>query len=147
VRRERKLGHRSKYCSRSYFRSSDFPEPRILKIDEIRAEELPNQSNQGGGRKKPKLDLVAYFEYEDMGLVLNQANQDILEALSGSPYPDDWVGLTVELYCAYGIRNPNGGGTTTGLRLRQPTQPAQETETAAVAKSLDDAELAAEFAD
>jgi hypothetical protein len=95
-----------------------------------------------------KLDLIAYFIGEEMGLVLNQTNQDMLEFISGSGYPDDWIGLTVEVYCEHGVRSPSGG-TTAGIRLRRTKQPAPAPETPTTAKSLDEvnAELAAATAE
>src|SRR5262245_26638321 len=100
----RKLKHRSAYSSRSYFRASDFPEPQQMVIEDIRAEVV-----EGSQIKKPQ--LVAYFAREDMGLVLNQTNQDMLEFVSKSGYPDDWIGLTIEVFCEHGVRSPNGGTT------------------------------------
>jgi hypothetical protein len=145
IKEMRKLKHRSAYSNRSYFRASDFPETRILKTEDIREEVI-----EGSLIKKPQ--LVAYFEGECMGLVLNQTNQDMLEFLSGSGWPDDWIGLTVEVFCEHGVRSPNGG-TTDGVRLRRAKQPAQPHPPVPLSqrtsKSLDDAnsELAAAATD
>jgi hypothetical protein len=106
------------YSNRSYLAKEDFPVLEVHVVEEIK-EELVKAP---GKPEKPK--LVVYFDGLEKGLVLNQANGAVLEAMvkaanPGIKDPDNpkhWVGLRIEIFA-----DPNvmfGNERVGGLRLR-----------------------------
>jgi hypothetical protein len=110
-----------------------------MTIELLREEVPPNSDRKGRGKsKEPAPKLVAYFEDEEMGVVLNAENQDMLEFISNSPWPDDWEGLTIEVYCKPDVRNLKGE-IVGGIRFRRaPVLSAKTSASMSQAKSADD---------
>jgi hypothetical protein len=102
------------YSDSAYVRKEDFPLPRILTLSAVREEEVTAPG------KKPKRKIVLYFNEIEKGLVLNQANGDVLFEMTGSDDPEQWIGQRVEVY-----NDPNvtyAGKRVGGIRLRKPTR-------------------------
>jgi hypothetical protein len=98
------------YSDSAYLKKEDFPTPEILTIAEVREEEV----TAPGAKSKRK--LILYFNEVEKGLVLNQANGDILFEETGRDDPEQWVGQRVEAY-----NDPHvvyAGKKVGGIRLR-----------------------------
>ena len=105
------------YSESAYLKKEDFPEPKILTIESVR-EELVTAPG-----KPEKLKLVIYFEELEKGLVLNMVNGAVLEAMSGTDDPEQWVGLRVKAF-----NNPNvvfGNKPVGGIRLKPAVRQAK----------------------
>lgn len=73
------------------------------------------------GRKK---DLFAIaFAKTPKRMVLNATNRRTLAMAFGADV-SGWVGKKVQLYVQDGVRNPAGGETVTGLRIKAKADPA-----------------------
>lgn len=87
-------------------------DPKVLTLKSIAPEEV------GVGDDK-KTQLVAYFEEDARGFVINQVNYKKLKKIFGSDDTDNWLGGKIELY-----HDPDitfGAKTVGGIRLRAPT--------------------------
>lgn len=70
-----------------------------------------------------KQDLFSIsFEKTPKKMVLNATNRRVLAFAFGSVVTG-WIGQKVTLYVADGIRNPKGGETVTGLRIKASPNP------------------------
>ena len=106
------------YGDSDYLKKEDFPEAEIVVIEKAREERV-----QAPG-KRPKKKVILQFEGIEKGLVLNKRNGDTLFKITGSEYPDEWVGLRV------GIRNDptvEFGGEQTEAS-EKPAPPADDGE-------------------
>jgi len=103
------------YSDSAYLKKEDFPAPQVLTITEVRAEEVTAPG------KQPKHKVILYFDRQDKGLVLNQANGDTLFELTGYDDPEKWLGTRVEAYCDRNIQY--AGKKVGGIRLREPAPP------------------------
>jgi hypothetical protein len=102
------------YNDSAYLRKEDFPLQRILTVSDVREEEVTAPG------KKPKRKIVIYLEEVEKGLVLNQANGDVLFEMTGFEDPEQWIGQRVEVY-----NDPNvtyAGKRVGGIRLREPAR-------------------------
>lgn len=61
------------------------------------------------------------FNDKPKRMVLNATNRKTLVAAFGDP--KNWIGKEVHVYVAGGVRNPNGGEPTTGLRIKAKPDP------------------------
>jgi hypothetical protein len=100
----------------SYFRKEDFPQPEILTVEEVREEEVKAPG------KKAEIKWVLYFTGHSKGLVLNETNGKFMEKLTGSEFPEDWIGTAVEVYCDPTVMK--GSERVGGIRLREPSEEA-----------------------
>lgn len=68
-----------------------------------------------------KIDAnICYFVEPIKPWVVNAGNSGILRQFSGSPFVEDWAGLTIELYIDPNVKMK--GDTVGGVRIR-PNQP------------------------
>ena len=72
------------------------------------------------GKKKDFFSLA--FEKTKKRMVINATNRRALAAAFGADTAA-WVGRGVKIYVQDGIRNPAGGATVSGLRLRITADP------------------------
>lgn len=63
------------------------------------------------------------FNGKPKRLVLNATNRKTLAAAFGSLAPD-WIGKKVKIHVIDGVRNPAGGETVMGMRLKATPDPA-----------------------
>jgi hypothetical protein len=78
-----------------------------VRIERIVMKGIQQTQEQGGGKKdKP----VAYFKGKAKYLILNTTMCEVLEKISGSQRPLDWVGLTVELFVTTARKPPKKRG-------------------------------------
>jgi hypothetical protein len=106
------------YGDSTYLRKEDFPKPEIFTIVEAREEKV---TPPGG---KPKVKPVLYFDETDKGLVLNQANGDVLFEMTGQDDPEKWVGTRVEVFNDQQVTY--AGKRIGGVRLRKPPTNGEE---------------------
>jgi len=65
---------------------------------------------------------IAYFHEKIKPLVLNATNSKVLKSLSGSPFLEDWAGVTIQLYIDPNVKMK--GDTVGGVRISpNPTRP------------------------
>ena len=62
------------------------------------------------------------FEKTPKRMVLNATNRKTLAAAFGAETPA-WIGKKIKMYVADGIRNPAGGETVCGLRIKAKPDP------------------------
>ncbi len=80
-----------------------------------------NGETMQDGRKKDLFSIA--FEKTPKRMVLNATNRRTLAMAFGADVTA-WVGKQVGLYVQDGVRNPAGGETVTGLRIRAKADPA-----------------------
>lgn len=80
-----------------------------------------NGETMQDGRKKDLFSIA--FEKTPKRMVLNATNRRTLAMAFGADVTS-WVGKKVGLYVQDGVRNPAGGETVTGLRIRAKADPA-----------------------
>lgn len=81
----------------------------IVQVKDVKIESIQNQQ---GKEDKP----VLFFEGNVKPLILNKTNMKTIEAVTGSPYFDGWVGKKLQLY----VTQVSGFGTITdAVRIRE----------------------------
>jgi hypothetical protein len=95
-----------------YLTKEDFPEPQELLVEAAREEETQPLG------KEPEIKWVLYFEGLTKGLPMNLTNSQFMEKLTGSEFPEDWVGATVEAFNDESVMM--GAERVGGVRLREP---------------------------
>ena len=96
-----------------YLKKEDIPSPVNTSILSIKEEEVTTPG------KGTETRLVLYFDGLKKGLVLNQANADALEEITGTDDTDEWADTPVQLWV-----NPDvtyGGKRIGGIRIRKPS--------------------------
>lgn len=74
----------------AFLKAADLQGKRVpVIIDKVDMEDI-------GGEEKP----VVHFKGKDRGLVLNRTNANMIAEITGSDETDDWVGVSIILYCA-----------------------------------------------
>ena len=93
-----------------WFKASNFPQPRDLKIVAAKVEtpKLPH------GESEEKLTLT--FEGEKKKLVINRTNFDVIAEAFGDD-TDNWLGETIQLYAD---KTRFGGKVVPCVRVRVP---------------------------
>ena len=76
------------------------------------------QVTMAGGKTEALLYSVSFVGASKQ-LVLNSTNRKMLQRAFGDKTPE-WIGKTVTMDVESGIRNPSGGPTVTGLRIKVP---------------------------
>lgn len=119
---------------RSRFLAQKDVEPPVL-VTIIDTEEI-NVAVEGA---EPNMERILHFKELEKPLILKPTNGEIIKAVMGSKYYDDWVGRQIVLFV-----EPNvffAGKRTGGIRCRAPrNQPAQNisAEEAAAQEVVDD---------
>lgn len=102
-------------------RDGKTPRDFTLKIASAKSNLLKTREQPKGKRK-----LVLTFVGARKAFVCNPTNAQTIEQLYGADV-DAWIGKTITLYQT-DVRNPSGGGTVKGIRVRprKPTGAAEE---------------------
>jgi hypothetical protein len=95
-----------------YLKKEDVPSPIDTSILWIKEEEVTAPG------KGTETRLVLYFDGLKKGLVLNMANADALEDITGTDEYEEWKDIPVQLYVDPDVTY--GGKKTGGIRIRKP---------------------------
>lgn len=108
--------------------SMDLDKPENLTISHVVRVQDPTK------RSKDMFN-VAFFKEKKLSnnlklkpMILNSGNSSTLKNLAGgSKYIEDWLNVFVTIYVQDGVRNPNGGEKTSGLRI-SPNAPKKQSD-------------------
>ena len=95
-----------------YLKKEDIPSPINTSILWTKEEEVTAPG------KGTETRLVLYFDGLKKGLVLNMANADALEDITGTDEYEEWKDIPVQLYVDPDVTY--GGKKTGGIRIRKP---------------------------
>ncbi len=105
----------------------------VVLIEKATTDKVKSREKPRGERRN-----FIYFKGKSKPLGLNVGNCEILESLSGSPDPQHWVGMTIQLYVDPQAKYPNGKKGP-AIRIR-PTLPRGQTADTGPLPSVSDAE-------
>jgi hypothetical protein len=123
------------YSKRKYHRKEDFRIPIILTVSAVREEELPSK------KEKSEKDLILYFDETDKGIVCNQTRGAVMEQITGSENPLEWICARVEVFWDPDIKY--GGKREGGIGFRRPTVAPPAEKQAATPDEVIEEEIAA----
>jgi hypothetical protein len=95
-----------------YLKKEDLSDPVDTEVLGVKEEEVTAPG------KGTKTRLVAYFDGQSKGLVLNTANCETLAEITGTDDPNEWKDLALELYVDPDVKY--GGKKIGGIRIRKP---------------------------
>ena len=111
-----KKSFRSYVGDAQYLKKEDLSDPVDTELLLVQEEKV---TTPGKGTKNR---LVAYFDGLSKGLVLNMANCEILDQMTGTDDPNEWKDVAVQLYVDPDVTY--GGKKTGGIRIRKPEPPS-----------------------
>jgi hypothetical protein len=129
--------HWKKNFNYEYLGSFSLPDGKdlVLTIKAVAVEQVTG--NQG----KKEDCCVVRFDGDHLPMILNRTNAKTIEKVHGTPFIEEWVGKSIQLYVAKGIKA--FGDTVDALRIRdfapQPTN-IDPTEAIAALKEAGDLE-------
>jgi hypothetical protein len=107
-----KKSFRSYVGDAQYLKKEDLSDPVDTELLWVKEEEVTPPG------KGTKTRLVASFDGLPKGLVLNTANCEILDNITGTGDPNEWKDIPVQLYVDPDVKY--GGKKTGGIRIRKP---------------------------
>ena len=108
--------HYRKVFDSPYLSAADIVEPVALTIRCVRVEADKTK------KTKDKMNTAYFVEREIRAgeplkpMILNATNSKMVAKITGSPFLEDWNGVTVEIYVDHNVRF--GRETVEGLRIR-----------------------------
>ena len=107
-----KRSFRAYLGSGHYLKKEDLSDPVDTELLWVKEENVTAPGKDATTR------LVAYFEGLSKSLVLNMANSETLREITGTPDPNEWKDVAVQLYVDPDVTY--GGRKTGGIRIRKP---------------------------
>ena len=108
--------HYRKVFDSPYLSAADIVEPVVLTIRCVKVETDKTK------KTKDKMNTAYFVEREIRAgeplkpMILNATNSKMVAKITGSPFLEDWNGVTVEIYADHNVRF--GRETVEGLRIR-----------------------------
>ena len=108
--------HYRKVFDSPYLSAADIVEPVVLTIRCVQVEADKTK------KTKDKMNTAYFVEREIRAgeplkpMILNATNSKMVAKITGSPFLEDWNGVTVEIYVDHNVRF--GRETVEGLRIR-----------------------------
>jgi hypothetical protein len=106
-----KRSFRSYVGDAQYLKKEDLPEPVDTELLWVKEEKVTPPG------KGTRTRLVAYCDGLTKGLVLNTANCEILEKMTGTDDPNEWKDVPLQLYVDPDVKY--GGKKIGGIRIRE----------------------------
>ena len=106
-----KRSFRSYVGDAQYLKKEDLSEPVDAELLFVKEEKVTAPG------KDTKTRLVAYFNGQSKGLVLNTANCEILAQITGTDDPNGWEDVALQLYVDPDVKY--GGKKIGGIRIRK----------------------------
>lgn len=106
-----KRSFRSYVGDAQYLKKEDLSEPVDAELLFVKEE------NVTAPGKNTKTRLVAYFNGQSKGLILNTANCEILAQITGTDDPNGWEDVALQLYVNPDVKY--GGKKIGGIRIRK----------------------------
>ena len=95
-----------------YLKKQDISDPVDTELLWVKEEKITRPG------KDTKIRLVAYFDGEPKGLVLNNSNGETLLEMTGTDDPNEWKDVAVQLYIDPEVTF--GKKKVGGIRIRKP---------------------------